>query len=104
MLPVSSIQDYLSIRKNEHHVALVESARQGHTEDKRRLTQFNYSCIPGENGLLRGCKTPSNSVGMDIDFDDADEQKIKATIKRQNRSGLRQGCEGHNACVLCYDE
>ena len=82
MLPVSSIQDYLSIRKNEHHVALVESARQGHTEDKRRLTQFNYSCIPGENGLLRGCKTPSNSVGMDIDFDDADEQKIKATIKR----------------------
>ena len=82
MLPVSSIQDYLSIRKNEHHVALVESARQGHTEDKRRLTQFNYSCIPSENGLLRGCKTPSNSVGMDIDFDDADEQKIKATIKR----------------------
>ncbi len=82
MLPVSSIQDYLSIRKNEHHVALVESARQGHTEDKRRLTQFNYSCIPGENGLLRGCKTPSNSVGMDIDFDDADERKIKATIKR----------------------
>ena len=82
MLPVSSIQDYLSIRNNEHHVALVESARQGHTEDKRRLTQFNYSCIPSENGLLRGCKTPSNSVGMDIDFDDADEQKIKATIKR----------------------
>ena len=82
MLPVSSIQDYLSIRKNEHHVALVKSARQGHTEDKRRLTQFNYSCIPSENGLLRGCKTPSNSVGMDIDFDDADEQKIKATIKR----------------------
>ena len=82
MLPVSSIQDYLSIRNNEHQVALVESARQGHTEDKRRLTQFNYSCIPGENGLLRGCKTPSNSVGMDIDFDDADERKIKATIKR----------------------
>ena len=82
MLPVSSIQDYLSIRKNEHHVALVESARQGHTEDKRRLTQFNYSCIPSENGLLRGCKTPSNSVGMDIDFDDADERKIKATVKR----------------------
>ena len=82
MLPVSSIQDYLSIRNNEHHVALVESARQGHTEDKRRLTQFNYSCIPSENGLLRGCKTPSNSVGMDIDFDDADERKIKATVKR----------------------
>ena len=82
MLPVSSIQDYLSIRREEHHVAMVESARQGHSDDKRRLTQFNYSCIPGEDGLLRGCRTPSNSVGMDIDFDDADERKIKSTIRR----------------------
>lgn len=82
MLPVSSIQDYLSIRREEHHVAMVESARQGHSDDKRCLTQFNYSCIPGEDGLLRGCKTPSNSVGMDIDFDDADERKIKSTIRR----------------------
>ena len=71
MLPVSSIQDYLSIRREEHHVAMVESARQGHSDDKRCLTQFNYSCIPGEDGLLRGCRTPSNSVGMYIDFDDA---------------------------------
>ena len=82
MLPVSSIQDYLSIRSEEHHVALVDSARQGHSDDKRRLTQFNYSCIPGEDGLLRGCRTASNSVGMDIDFDDADERKIKSTIRR----------------------
>ena len=82
MLPVSSIQDYLSIRREEHHVAMVESARQGHSDDKRRLTQFNYSCIPGEDGLLRGCRTASNSVGMDIDFDDADERKIKSTIRR----------------------
>ncbi len=79
---MSSIQDYLSIRREEHHVAMVESARQGHSDDKRRLTQFNYSCIPGEDGLLRGCRTPSNSVGMDIDFDDADERKIKSTIRR----------------------
>ncbi len=81
MFPVSSIQDYLSIRNDKHHVALVESARQGHSDDKRRLIQFNYSCIPSEDGLLRGCKTPSNSVGMDVDFDDADERKIKSTVK-----------------------
>ena len=82
MMPISSIQHYLNLRSEEKHVAMVASARSGHSDDKRRLLQFNYSCIPAENNLLRGCKTPSNSVGMDVDFDDADERKIKSTVKR----------------------
>ena len=72
MMPISSIQHYLNLRSEEKHVAMVASARSGHSDDKRRLLQFNYSCIPAEDGLLRGCKTPSNSVGMDVDFDDAE--------------------------------
>ncbi|MDO4197218.1 MAG: hypothetical protein Q4D33_13850, partial [Prevotellaceae bacterium] len=34
---------------------------------KRRLLQFNYSCIPFDNGRLKGCSLMSSSVGMDID-------------------------------------
>ena len=82
MMPINSIQHYLNLRSEEKHVAMVASARSGHSDDKRRLLQFNYSCIPAENNLLRGCKTPSNSVGMDVDFDNVDERKIKSTVKR----------------------
>ena len=92
MMPISSIQHYLNLRSEEKHVAMVASARSGHSDDKRRLLQFNYSCIPAEDGLLRGCKTPSNSVGMDVDFDDADERKIrrltKGLVKRCDELGL----------------
>ncbi len=92
MMPISSIQHYLNLRNEEKHVAMVASARSGHSDDKRRLLQFNYSCIPAEDGLLRGCKTPSNSVGMDVDFDDADERKIrrltKGLVKRCDELGL----------------
>ena len=92
MMPISSIQHYLNLRSEEKHVAMVASARSGHSDDKRRLLQFNYSCIPDASGLLRGCKTPSNSVGMDVDFDDADDRKIrrltKGLIKRCDELGL----------------
>lgn len=46
---------------------------------KNHLLQMNYSCIPGEDMLLKGCKTPSDCVGMDVDFDPNDpdyEQKM----------------------------
>ena len=92
MMPISSIQHYLTLRSEEKHVAMVASARSGHSDDKRRLLQFNYSCIPDESGLLRGCKAPSNSGGMDVDFDDVDERKIrrltKGLVKRCDELGL----------------
>ena len=92
MMPISSIQHYLNLRNEDKHVAMVASARSGHSDDKRRLLQFNYSCIPAEDGLLRGCKTPSNSVGMDVDFDNVDDRKIrrltKGLVKRCDELGL----------------
>jgi len=66
--PVYSPQEYVKVRNSEQQKALVARARSGEGEAKRRLAQFNYSCIPGDDGNLRGCKSASNSVGMDIDF------------------------------------
>lgn len=40
--------------------------------EKQHLVQFNYSCIPGPDGLLRGCTKCSKYVGMDVDFDLSD--------------------------------
>ena len=36
-----------------------------------RLVQMNYSCLPNADGTLKGAATPSNTVGMDVDFDPA---------------------------------
>lgn len=57
MLPVTTREEYLALRNSE----------QNRRADKMHLLQCNYSCIPGEDGLLRGCKTLSETVGMDID-------------------------------------
>lgn len=68
MRPVLSRDEYLRLRGSEKQKALLKAVREGDTQQKRRLLQFNYSCIPGEEGVLKGCKTMSRSVGMDIDF------------------------------------
>ena len=76
--PVETEAEYRALRGSERQCRMVDACRNGSTEAKRRLLQMNYSCIPTD-GILRGCKTPSNSVGMDIDFDPSDpayEQKM----------------------------
>ena len=57
---------------------------------KRKLVQFNYSCLPTEDGCLKGATRPSKSVGMDIDHLSADEvNAIAATaIDKKEELGL----------------
>ena len=57
---------------------------------KRKLVQFNYSCLPTENGCLKGATRLSKSVGMDIDHLSADEvNAIAATaIDKKEELGL----------------
>ena len=68
MRPVLSRDEYLRLRGSEKQKAILKTVREGDTRQKHRLIQMNYSCIPGEDGALKGCKTASRSVGMDIDF------------------------------------
>ena len=72
MCPVSSAEEYRELRNDENHVFMVESVRSGNAGMKQSLMQMNYSCIPGEDMRLKGCKTASKSIGMDIDFDPED--------------------------------
>ena len=88
MRPVLSENEYRALRGSEKQKALIAICRKPNltTEDgkaiaeaKRKLVQMNYSCIPGEDMMLKGCTTPSTSVGMDVDFSPEDpdyEQKM----------------------------
>ena len=91
---VQSKEEYLKLRDSDRQKWLVSEIRRGRKDGsmnkeeiaklKRQLLQFNYSCIPGEDGHLKGVKTPSMSFGMDIDFDpdDPEYEKKMAEVPR----------------------
>ena len=45
----------------------MERIRAGEEGLKSKLVQMNYSCLPNEDGSLKGSKMMSTTVGMDID-------------------------------------
>ena len=67
MRPVLSREEYLALRDTEKQKAIVKTVREGDDKQKHRLIQMNYSCLPNEDGSLKGSKTMSTTVGMDID-------------------------------------
>ena len=67
MRPVLTREEYLSLRNGGEQRRLVERIRAGEEGLKSKLVQMNYSCLPNEDGSLKGSMTMSTTVGMDID-------------------------------------
>ena len=81
MRPIRTAAEYRDLRNSARQQAIVAKVRQGEVKQKHRLLQMNYSCLPGADGRLKGSKSPSMSVGMDVDFDPSDpayEQRMAA--------------------------
>ena len=68
MRPVLTREEYLSLRNGGFQKENVARIRQGDGALKASLVQMNYSCLPNEDGTLKGSKRMSTTVGMDIDF------------------------------------
>ena len=68
MRPIHNRAEYLSSRNTDHQRQTLKTVRAGDEKRKTDLTQMNYSCLPNPDGSLKGSKTASKSVGMDIDF------------------------------------
>ena len=68
MRPVLDREDYLRLRSGGNQQTILKAVRSGDETQKADLTQMNYSCLPNPDGSLKGSKTASMSVGMDIDF------------------------------------
>ena len=80
MRPTLTREEHLSSRNTDMQRQTLKSVREGEEKRKADLTQMNYSCLPNPDGSLKGSKTASRSVGMDIDFKapkelSADEQR-----------------------------
>ncbi len=67
MRAVVSGEQYRMLRGSAKQRAMVKAVREGDEAQKPHLLQMNYSCLPNEDGSLKGATRLSNSVGMDID-------------------------------------
>ena len=68
MRPIHTREAYLKIRNTDRQRQTLKTVREQDATQKNQLTQMNYSCLPNPDGSLKGSKTASRSVGMDIDF------------------------------------
>ena len=95
MEAVATEEAYRRYRDSQAQQRWVETIRHPQPETdvsaaKRKLVQFNYSCLPTEDGCLKGAKRLSKSVGMDIDHLSADEVNLVAAtaIEKKDEMGL----------------
>ena len=68
MRPIHTREAYLKSRNTDRQRQTLKTVREQDATQKNQLTQMNYSCLPNPDGSLKGSKTASKSVGMDIDF------------------------------------
>ena len=90
MRPIHSREEYLQSRNSEKQQLTLKAVRSGEEGRKSQLIQMNYSCMPNEDGTLKGSKRMSSTVGMDIDHITAEKmQPIKERIlKKKDELGL----------------
>ena len=109
MVPVTSEEDYRSLRNSERNLMQLNKVRAMYEEyrmmqqngasadelktfkdekldkEKGKLVQFNYSCIPEADNRLKGSTKQSPWVGMDVDFDplapDFEQKMAEAPMK-----------------------
>ena len=86
MRPVLNREEYLRLRNGGSQKTNLSRIRQGEVKLKGDLVQMNYSCLPNEDGSLKGSRTASMSVCMDIDFKPPEglpEEERKAWLSEQ---------------------
>ena len=75
MRPIQSREEYMKLRHSTRQQKIMKAVHEGDEELKRKLVQMNYSCLPNDDGSLKGSTRMSSTVGMDIDHVGADEME-----------------------------
>ncbi len=90
MRPVLTREEYLALRGSEKQQTTLKAVREGDAEQKRRLLQMNYSCLPNEDGSLKGATRLTTTVGMDVDHIAKDEMQAvrERILQKKDELGL----------------
>ena len=73
--PVLTREEYLRLRNGGEQQSVLKAVRSGDESGKSRLVQMNYSCLPNDDGSLKGSTRMSTTVGMDIDHIPAEQMQ-----------------------------
>ena len=90
MRPIHTHEEYLALRNGGCQVEYMRRIRAGEEHLKSELVQMNYSCLPNPDGTLKGSKTMSTTVGMDIDHLSPDEMPVvrERILNKKDELGL----------------
>ena len=90
MRPILSREEYLALRGSSEQQRTLQAVRQGDEKQKSRLLQMNYSCLPNDDGTLKGSTRMTTTVGMDIDHvEPAEMQPLRERIlQKKDELGL----------------
>ena len=91
MRPVLSREEYLQLRNSGEQQQLVARIRNGEEALKHKRLQMNYSCLPNDDGTLKGSTRMSTTVGMDIDHLTPDEMPAvrERILAKKDELGLK---------------
>lgn len=84
---VRMAEEFRALRNTSQQIENLKSAREGDSQAKMKLIQFNYSGhYP--NGIVRGNKLPSNTFGFDIDDPEEFSTVSKLLLENPEKYGL----------------
>ena len=88
--PVQNREEYLRLRSSKANVENRIMASMGNEDAKRNLVQMNYSCLPNDDGTLKGSTRMSTTIGMDVDhIPTASLEQVKQLIlEKKDELGL----------------
>ena len=90
MRPVLTREEYLGLRDGGEQRQTLKAVRGDDESQKSRLVQMNYSCLPHEDGSLKGSTRMSTTIGMDVDHIPAEEMEAvkERILSRKDELGL----------------
>ena len=90
MREVGGRAEYLKLRHSAWQRKLVKAVRGGDETKKSRLLQMNYSCLPNDDGTLKGATRMSTTIGMDVDHIAAEEMTAvkERILEKKDELGL----------------
>ena len=99
MRPIHTREEYLSRRNTAEQRLTLKAARQEDERRKNDLIQMNYSCLPNEDGSLKGSTKMTTTVGMDIDY-----KAPKELSDEEKQAWLREQMAGVPELVMSKKE
>ena len=100
MRPIHSRDEYLALRNGGEQKPFLKRIRAGEENLKHQLVQMNYSCLPNDDGSLKGSTRLSTTVGMDIDHLSPEEMPVvrERILAHKDELGLLMQEESARGC------